>query len=57
MATPGFLKARVESRDCTLNLKHLKIVILDEADQLFQEESSTNADLNFIINTFFKKKL
>jgi superfamily II DNA/RNA helicase len=57
VATPGFLKARIESRDCTLNLKHLKMVIVDEADQLFLEESSTNADLNFIINTFFKNKL
>ena len=57
MATPGFLKGRLESRDCTLNLKQLKIVILDEADQLFLEESSTNVDLNVIINNLFKTKL
>ena len=57
MATPGFLKARLESKDITLNLKHLKMVVLDEADQLFLEESSTNIDLNFIINSLFKNKL
>lgn len=57
MATPGFIKARLESRDSTISLKHLKMVILDEADQLFIEESTSNSDLNVIVNKLFTNKL
>ena len=57
MTTPGFVKSRLESRDSTLNLKNLKMVVLDEADQLLTEESTSNSDLNLIINTMFKIKL
>ena len=57
MTTPGFVKSRLESRDSTLNLKNLKMVVLDEADQLFIEESTSNSDLNVIVNKLFTNKL
>lgn len=57
MGTPGFFKFTLERTDYTLDLQHLKMVIIDEADILFKSKSKTSEELKVIINTMFKNRL
>lgn len=35
VASPGFIKNNIEGRQASLNVEHIKMVIFDEADEVF----------------------
>ena len=39
ITTPGFVKSRIENRSGPIDLSALKMVIYDEADELFLEDA------------------
>ena len=48
VTTPGFIKKELSARGSSIDLSHVKMVIFDEADELFNN-LEVQGDLNRII--------
>jgi superfamily II DNA/RNA helicase len=53
IATPGYIKNNIEGRAPKISLKHIKMVIIDEVDEIFNNED-IQRNLDKIINIEFK---
>lgn len=54
VTTPNYFMNKLEGRSEALKLRQVKMVVFDEADEIFKYESNLNA-LDLLINKYFEK--
>jgi superfamily II DNA/RNA helicase len=54
VTTPNYFLNKLSGRDVKMDLKKVKMVIFDEADEVFKTENNHPA-LDILINTYFNK--